>query len=78
LIRADLIWRTVQGLLRITYGHAPAEKLSEAAAATLLRAVAAAGIVPAPVDLTALRATLDTLARDVRAAFVRHVGEIGS
>ena len=85
LIRADLIWRTVQGLLRITYGHAPAEKLSEAAGAALLRAVAAAGLrveepggMPAPVDLTALRATLDALAHDVRAAFVRHVGEIGS
>jgi hypothetical protein len=72
-------------LLRITYGHAPAEKLSEAAGAALLRAVAAAGLrveepggMPAPVDLTALRATLDALAHDVRAAFVRHVGEIGS
>jgi len=78
LIRADLIWRSVQGLLRITYGHAPAEKLSAAAEAALLRAAAAAGITPAPVDATALRATLDALARQVRAAFVRHVGEIES
>ena len=40
LIRADRIWRTVQGMLRITYGRAPAEKLSEAAGAALLAAVA--------------------------------------
>ena len=77
LIRADLAWRTVQGLLRITYGRTPAEHLSDAAGAALLRAVAAAGIDPAPVDVAALRATLEALARDVRAAFMRHVGEIG-
>jgi len=78
LIRADLVWRTVQGLLRITYGRASAAKLSASAEAALLHAVAGAGIDPAPVDLPGLRATLEALARDVRAAFVRHVGEIGS
>jgi glutamate-ammonia-ligase adenylyltransferase len=78
LIRADLIWRSVQGLLRITYGHAPPGKLSEAVEAELLRALAAAGIDPVPVDAASLRATLETLARDVRAIFVRQVGEIGS
>ncbi len=77
LIHADLVWRTVQGLLRITYGSSPKGKLSEAAEAALLRAVAATGIDPAPVDVPALHATLDMLARDVRALFVRHVGEIG-
>ena len=35
LIRADRIWRTIQGMLRITYGRAPTEKLSEAATAAL-------------------------------------------
>jgi hypothetical protein len=30
----------------------------------------------AAVDLPALRASLDVLAADVRAAFIRHVGEI--
>jgi glutamate-ammonia-ligase adenylyltransferase len=78
LIRADLVWRTVQGLLRIGYGHAPAAKLSAAAGAAQLEAVAAAGVDPAPVDLDRLRATLEALARDVRAVFVRQVGEIGS
>ena len=48
--------------------------LPEATARPLLRAAAVAG-APA-VDLAALRASLDALAADVRAAFVRHVGEI--
>ena len=78
LIRADLLWRTVQGVLRIIYGRSPSGGLSEAAEAALLRAVAATGIDTAPVDAAALHATLDVLARDVRAIFVRQVGEIGS
>jgi glutamate-ammonia-ligase adenylyltransferase len=74
LLRADRVWRTVQGMLRITVGRdAPAE-LPEASAAPLLRAVTAAGA--AAVDLPGLRDTLDELARDVRAAFVRHVGRL--
>lgn len=75
LVRADRVWRTVQGMLRITYGRAPAEKLSEAAGAALLRAAAAAG-APA-VDLSALHATLNDLAEQVHAAFVRYVGDEG-
>lgn len=73
LIHADRVWRTVQGLLRITYGRAPAATLSKAAAATMLRAVTAAG-VPA-VDLAGLHATLASLAEQVHAMFVRTVGE---
>jgi glutamate-ammonia-ligase adenylyltransferase len=75
LIRADRVWRTVQGMLRITYGRAPTERLSEAAGAALLRAAAAAG-APA-VDLSSLHATLSDLAEQVHAAFVRYVGEEG-
>ena len=74
LTRADRVWRTVQGMLRISYGRAPAEKLSEAAATALLRAAAAGGAVA--VDLPALHATFDALARQVRTAFVRSIGEI--
>ena len=74
LVRADRVWRTVQGMLRLTEGRTPAEQLAPASAAALLRAAAAAGI--AAVDVAALRATLDALAQDVRAAFVRHVGAI--
>jgi glutamate-ammonia-ligase adenylyltransferase len=60
LIRADRLWRTVQGQLRITEGPRPPAQLSEA------------------VDLDGLRATLDALAHDVRAAFIRLVGAIES
>ena len=74
LIRADRVWRTVQGLLRVTYGRNPSDALSPAAAAALLRAAVAAGADA--VDLPGLRATLDALARDVRAAFIRLVGEL--
>jgi glutamate-ammonia-ligase adenylyltransferase len=70
LIRADHVWRTVQGMLRITVGRGAREELPDASAQALLRAVGEA------VDLDALRATLDELAREVRAVFVRHIGEI--
>lgn len=79
VIRADRVWRSIQGLLRIIYGRAPPAKLSDASAAALLRAAneanADSGDAPA-VDLDQLRATMDRLAQAVRAAFVRHVGEI--
>jgi glutamate-ammonia-ligase adenylyltransferase len=61
-------------MLRITIGRTAPAELPEATARPLLRAAAAAG-APA-VDLPALRASLDALAAEVRAAFVRHVGEI--
>ena len=70
LIRADHIWRTVQGMLRITVGRGAPEELPDATAQALLRAVGEA------VDLDALRATLDDMARQVRAVFVRHIGEV--
>jgi glutamate-ammonia-ligase adenylyltransferase len=69
LTGADHMWRTVQGMLRITVGRDAGEVLPEASARPLLRATGA-------VDLPALRATLDELAQQVRRAFVRHVGEI--
>ena len=70
LIRAEHVWRTVQGMLRITVGRGAREELPDASAHALLRAVGDA------VDLAALRATLDDLARQVRAGFVQHIGEI--
>jgi glutamate-ammonia-ligase adenylyltransferase len=71
LIRADHAWRTVQGMLRITVGRDAGETLPEASARPLLRAMGAA-------DLPTLRAGLDVLAADVRAAFVRYVGPVGT
>jgi glutamate-ammonia-ligase adenylyltransferase len=88
LMRADRVWRTVQGILRVTEGKAPANRLSEASARALLRATKAAGAwaedaqvderSSANVDLAALRATLDALADRVREIFVRQVGEVGT
>jgi glutamate-ammonia-ligase adenylyltransferase len=74
LIRADRVWRTVQGMLRITLGRAVPAALPEAPGRALLRAAAQVGADA--VDLPGLQATLDALAADVRAAFVRHVGEV--
>jgi glutamate-ammonia-ligase adenylyltransferase len=74
LIRADRVWRTVQGMLRITLGRTVPAELPEAPARALLRAAAAAGAEA--VDLPGLQATLDRLAAAVRSAFVRHVGEV--
>ena len=74
LLLADRLWRTVQGLLRILYGRNPQARLSTAAASALFDAVRALGI--AAVDLDGLHAILDSTARDVRAAFIRHVGAI--
>jgi [glutamine synthetase] adenylyltransferase / [glutamine synthetase]-adenylyl-L-tyrosine phosphorylase len=70
LIGADHVWRTVQGMLRITVGRGAREELPDASAHALLRAVGGS------VDLDGLRATLDDLARQVRAAFVRQIGEL--
>jgi glutamate-ammonia-ligase adenylyltransferase len=74
LVRADHVWRTVQGMLRITVGRGARDELPDASAHALLRAVAKE--LDGPVDLAALRGTLDVLAQRVRAAFVRYVGEI--
>ena len=74
LAQADRTWRTVQGMLRLTEGRAPADQLSAASAEALLRA--ASGIGLAAVDVAGLRATFDALAAEVRALFVKHVGVI--
>jgi glutamate-ammonia-ligase adenylyltransferase len=76
LVRADHVWRTVQGMLRITVGRGAREALPDASAHALLRAVTDAMDQTGPVDLAWLRGTLDALARQVRAAFVRHIGEV--
>ncbi len=75
LVLADHVWRTIQGMLRITVGRNAPEALPEATAQALLLAVGRAGVEA--VDLPALRVTLDTLARDVRVVFEREIGEIG-
>ena len=69
LIRAGHLFRTVQGMLRLTLGRAHPDTLPAASARPLLRATAA-------VDLPGLRASLDATAEQVRDAFTRHIGEI--
>ena len=71
LIHADHVWRTLQGMLRITVGRGARGELPDASALALLRAVAGSAV-----DLETLQATLDDLAQQVRAMFVRHIGEI--
>jgi glutamate-ammonia-ligase adenylyltransferase len=77
LIRADRLWRTVQGVLRLTEGPAPRERLSPAAAEVLLRATAPLLDAPPPLDAAALFGSLNAVAAEVRGAFVRLVGPIG-
>jgi glutamate-ammonia-ligase adenylyltransferase len=74
LIRADRLWRGVQGLLRLTVGHWTREALPEASLRPVLRVCQALGVDV--VDLAGLRAILDNTARDVRAIFERRIGEI--
>ncbi len=75
LVRADLIWRTVQSMLRITVGRAT-DSLPEAAMAALLAAVGQAAGQP-HLDRGVWDATLDDTARTVRAIFVERIGAIG-
>ena len=67
LIRADHLWRTMQGLLRITIGRTLPPVLPEPTIRALLPAVGA-------IDLPELGATLDGVAREVRALFTTLVG----
>jgi glutamate-ammonia-ligase adenylyltransferase len=78
LIRADHVWRSVQGLLRIFHGRTPPERLSAPLLAALGGAIGGDDAAAGPVDTQALHAILDALARQVRRAFIAHVGEIGS
>jgi glutamate-ammonia-ligase adenylyltransferase len=70
LIRADQVWRAVQGVLRIALGRTIPQHPPGPVVEKLLHVT---GFGP---DEAALRAGLDGLAAQVRAAFVRHVGEI--
>lgn len=76
LITADLVWRTIQGMLRATVGRIGTEGLPPASAAVLLHAVASAGV--AAVDIADLLLELDELSRQVRALFSRHVGVLST
>jgi len=72
LIQADLLWRTIQGMLRLTVGEPKSAMLPPASAEPLLRAVAALGIEAA--DIAALLHTADVVAQRVSHLFTRLVG----
>lgn len=72
LTQAHHVWRTIQGMLRITVGQLGTGALPPASTGPLLRAVADAGIQA--VDIPALLLKLDDVSRRVRTLFTRHVG----
>jgi glutamate-ammonia-ligase adenylyltransferase len=75
LIQAERLWRTVQGMLRMTVGRIEATTLPAASATLLLRAAADAG-VPA-VDTDDFLRKAENIALEVRLLFERYVGKLG-
>ncbi|AHJ65584.1 bifunctional [glutamine synthetase] adenylyltransferase/[glutamine synthetase]-adenylyl-L-tyrosine phosphorylase [Granulibacter bethesdensis] len=72
LIHADHLGRGVQGLLRITLGRTARDRLPAASAEALVEALAEPGVT----DEDTLRDRLDDISQRVRAAFIRHIGDI--
>ena len=75
LVRADHVWRTVQGMLRITMGRVARGDPPPAARLPLLHATGVAGV--AADDLETLGVELERLAAQVRPVFTRLVGAVG-
>lgn len=73
LTQADRLWRTVQGMLRITVGARAPASLPAAALDALLLAAGADG---GDCAMAAFRARLDTVAAQVRAVFERRLGAL--
>jgi glutamate-ammonia-ligase adenylyltransferase len=73
LIEAERLWRTIQGMLRITVGQVQVADLPPASAAPLLHAAARAGV--AAVDSTELLHKSELIAERVRSLFERYVGK---
>jgi glutamate-ammonia-ligase adenylyltransferase len=71
--RIGALWRTIQGMLRITVGQVKAADLPPASSAPLLHAAAEAG-VPA-VDTAELLHKSESVAQQVRTLFERYVGK---
>jgi glutamate-ammonia-ligase adenylyltransferase len=75
LIEAERLWRTIQGMLRMTVGQVESTTLPQASAVPMLRAAAAAGVEAENSD--ALLRRVDETAFLVRALFERYVGQVG-
>jgi glutamate-ammonia-ligase adenylyltransferase len=76
LIDAERLWRTIQGMLRMTVGHVEAAVLPHASALPLLRAAAAAGVSAADTD--DLLQKSEGIAQQVQMMFERYVGKPGN
>jgi glutamate-ammonia-ligase adenylyltransferase len=75
LIQAGRVWRTIQGMLRLTVGQVGPEGLPPTPSRLLLHAMAQAGLEA--VEIPALLLKLDGVADRVRTIFNRQVGELG-
>jgi glutamate-ammonia-ligase adenylyltransferase len=75
LIEAERLWRTVQGMLRMTVGRVEVAALPHASALPLLRAAAKVGAVADDSDDLLRRS--DDIAQQVRMMFERYVGKPG-
>jgi glutamate-ammonia-ligase adenylyltransferase len=75
LIDAERLWRTIQGMLRMTVGRVEAAALPQASALPLLRAAAQAGV--SAVDTDDLLQKSERIAQQVRMIFERYVGKQG-
>lgn len=76
LIRAERVWRAIQGILRLTVGRVEADVLPDATAMHLLRSADAAGL--AARDIADLLHQSDDMARQVRDLFKRYIGRLGA
>jgi glutamate-ammonia-ligase adenylyltransferase len=75
LIAAERLWRTIQGMLRMTVGHPEGAELPHATALPLLEAAAAVGV--AARDTDALLTAVDAVALQIRGLFERYIGVVG-
>jgi glutamate-ammonia-ligase adenylyltransferase len=75
LINAERLWRTIQGMLRITVGRTEAIALPHASALPLLRAAAKAGV--SAEDADELLRKSEEIAQRVRMLFEQYVGKLG-
>jgi [glutamine synthetase] adenylyltransferase / [glutamine synthetase]-adenylyl-L-tyrosine phosphorylase len=75
LVDAERLWRTIQGMLRMTVGRVEVATLPHASALPLLRAAAKAGVAAG--DAEDLLRKSDDIARQVRMMFERYVGKPG-
>ena len=73
LIDAERLWRTIQGMLRMTVGRLEAASLPHASALPLLNAAAKAGVTASDADDLLRRSEI--IAQQVRVIFERYVGK---